>query len=270
VANQNEALVRKAPEPIAIYDPGLAKGDEGGMDAITSQDIKLAFLAIAQKTSKVLDRSEGKYIAGLEFGEMYNSETSEIYGAGPIEFLPVLMKKRARLLGDNGLLGDEIPWDDPRGIPPWEPGSPYKDVEECEAVRIYDWAIVLLPSLDQIVLSFKSTSFTAGKSLNSILDKYRKMARAAGKGFRPYQVKLNLSTFIDKNESGSYGKFRITLAGAPGQGEYTFADAWYESIKNTSFEVADETAAGSTDEDAGAPASTAVEGTVVQDGKVPF
>ncbi len=146
MTTKKDALAVTRPGPMAIFDPGLAAGDEAGMEQITSQDVKLPFLAVAQKTSKVLDKTEGKYIEGLEFGQMYNSESSEIYGEGPLEFLPVRMGKRARLKEENGVLGDAIAWDDPRCIPPWEPGSRAKTVEDCEGVRIYDWAVILLPS----------------------------------------------------------------------------------------------------------------------------
>lgn len=230
-APTEELARRVAPEPLAIYDPGLAAGDDAGMEGVDSRDIRLPFLSIAQKTSKVLDRTEGKFIEGLEFGEMYNTESREILGTGPIEFLAVKLQKRARLLDpETNLLGETVPWDDPRVIPPWEPGSKYEKIDDVEGVRIYDWAVLLLPSMDQLILSLKSTSFTAGKSLITILDKYRKLAKLAGKGFRPYQVKLALRTTIDKNAQGSFGKFMIELAGGPTAAEYQFADAWFQAI----------------------------------------
>lgn len=261
----SEALERrKVPEPMAIYDPGLAADDDAGMEGVDSRDIRLPFLSIAQKTSKVLDRSEGKYIPGIEFGDMYNSETREILASvpagttlgAPIEFLAVKLQKRARLLDpETNLLGETVGWDDPRVIPPWEPGSRYQSIDDVEGVRIYDWAVLLLPSMDQLILSFKSTSFTAGKALITILDKYRKLAKMSGKGFRPYQVKLALRVTIDKNTQGSFGKFMVELAGGPTAAEYAFADAWFSAIK-------DKEIVGEEDE------GTAHEGEVVEGEKV--
>lgn len=228
-----EELVRQTAAPVAIYDPGLAAGDDAGMEQVDNRDIRLPFLQIAQKTSKVLDRTEGKFIEGLEFGEMYDSESRSILGTGPIRFLAVRLQKDARLLDpQTNLLGERVAWDDPRVIPPWEPGSQYKEIDDVEGVRIYNWAVLLLPSYDQMLLSLKSTSFTAGKSLITILDKHRKLAKMQNKGFRPYQVGLALSTYIDKNAQGSFGKFKIELGAAPEPIDYQFADGWFETIKD--------------------------------------
>lgn len=257
-----EALVPQgvSERAIVLFDPGLEAGDEQGMENVTSQDVKLAFLAIAQKTSKAVDPSEGKYIDGLKFGEMYNSESREIYGTGPIEFLPVMMGKRAHLKKENGTLGERVDWDDPRVT--WE-GAREAKRDKPEGVRIYDWACVLVPTLERVVLSFQSTSFGAGQSLNTILDKHRTLARVAGKGFRPFQLKLAVSTFIDKNDFGSFGKFTIELTGGPTPEQFKFASGWFESIKGKTIVVADAA------EEEHAQPSNVVDGEVTKD-PIPF
>jgi hypothetical protein len=228
---KNDAIAtRDANTQVAVYDPGLAADDIAGVDNITASDTKLPFLAIAQKTSKAIDRSEGKYIEGLEFGEMYNSETREVYGIGPITIIPVRMSKRAHLKKENGTNGERVAWDDARVT--WE-GARAANLKKPEGVRIYDWAAILTPSMERVMISFSSTSFGAGQSLNSIIDKHVQLAKMAKKGFRPYQLRLELSVFIDKNDAGSFGKFLVTLSGTPVTAEeFAFANAWYEAIKD--------------------------------------
>src|SRR5579859_2890940 len=242
MAKKEEGLTKRAVAEVpAIYDPGLAAGDVEGTDNIGGSDLKLAFLAIAQKTSKAIDPTEeGKYIDGLAFGELYNSSTKEIYGRGPVEFIPVRMQKRARLKNADGTLGEAVDWNDPRVIPPWEPGSRVKSVDDLQGVRIYDWAAVLVPSGERIVISFQSTNFGAGKEVNTLVDKHKQLAKLAGKGFRPFQLKLATSIYIEKDGQNSWGKFKIELAGGPTKEQYDFCAAWYETIKDKEFQVLDE------------------------------
>jgi hypothetical protein len=233
-----EALVQQGPAPLVTYDPGLAAGDEAGMDNLVGSDFKVAFLAIAQKTSKALDATEeGKYIENLKFLDMYNSNTKEIYGTGPIQFIPVKMQRDARLKKEDGTLGERVDWNDPRVIPPWEPGSKVKSVDELEGVRIYNWAAVLVPSAEKIMLSFASTNFSVAKDLHGILDKPRQLARLANKGFRSFQVMLTLTTFKEKDGQNVWGKFKVTLAGGVTKDQYDFCAAWYEVIKDREVEV---------------------------------
>lgn len=263
-APPQEALETRGPVDVAVFDPGLALGDEAGMENITSSDVHLPFLAIAQKTSKAIDRSEvGKFIEGLEFGQMYNSSTGKNYGTGPLQFIPVLMNKRACLKKENGTLGERVEWDDPRVT--WE-GAKAAGNEKPEGVQIYDWAVVVLPSMDRVVMSFQSTSFGAGKSLNSIVDTERTMARTAGKGFRPYQLICQASTFLDKNEMGSFGKFKIDTAGRVDAQQYDFASRWYEDIKGKTIIVQDQAETEHAEGGARGP----IDGQVVDNDKIPF
>jgi hypothetical protein len=206
------------------YDRNDARGTEG----IENDDVRLPFVAIAQKTSKAIDPTEvGKYIEGLKFLDMYNSETRDVYGPGPVRFIPIVLRKRAALLGENGRLGEPIPWDDPRGT--WE-GARDQGLDKPEGQRIYDWAVLLLPTFELVVLSFRSTSFGAGKSLNGFV----KMRKPAFAGV------YTISVAPDKNDKGSFGKFAVAPAGKPSQEQVEYAEQVYESLKGQNIVIADE------------------------------
>lgn len=226
-----EALVRKTNSALAVAE-GYEKGDTRGTEGIDSSDVRLSFIAIAQKTSKAIDPTEtGKFIDGLKFMDMYNSETRDIYGTGPIQFIPLLLRKRANLLKDNGTLGEPVQWDDPRVT--WE-GARDAGRDKPEGQQIYDWAVLLVVDGNinplPIVLSFRSTSFGAGKSLNGFV-KVRKPAFAG---------LYNLSVVPDKNEKGSFGKFLVQPAGAPAAEHTSYAEMVYESIKGQKIVIEDE------------------------------
>lgn len=214
--------------PLEGFDENSVDGKEG----ITSEDLRLPFLAIAQKTSKAVDDTDDAYIDGLKFGMMYNTETKDIYGQGPIEFLPLRHRKRAYLPDENGRMGEQIEWGDPRcAWPTEEEKAAGKD--KPEGVRVYDWVVLLLlesgPQL--AVVSFKSKSFAAGQSLTTFVS----MIRGAA-----YTGKFKISVQLDENEAGKFGKFAVAPAGKPTTEEATFAKEIYESVKDRKLAVADE------------------------------
>lgn len=246
-----QATRQQAATALAVADHAKA-GDTRGTENIDSSDVRLPFVAIAQKTSKAIDPTEtGKFIDGLKFLDTYNSETREIYGQGPIAFIPVVLRKRAALLKENGTLGEPIDWDDPRAT--WE-GAHEAGRDKPEGQRIYDWACLLLPTMELVVLSFRSTSFGAGKSLNGFV-KMRKPSFAG---------RYELTVAPDKNERGSFGKFQVLPGGKPTDDQFDYAEAVFESLKGVQIQVAD-------DEPEPGATTAATPGTGAKpDGDIPF
>ena len=220
-------VARRNTSALAIADNAKA-GDTRGTENIDSSDVRLAFIAIAQKTSKAIDPTEtGKFIEGLKFLDMYNSETREIYGQGPIKFLPIVLRKRAALLKENGTLGEAVDWNDPRVT--WE-GAKDAGHDKPEGQQIYDWAVLLLPSYELVVISFRSKSFSAGKSLNGFV-KMRKPSFAG---------QYELLVEADKNDKGSFGKFAVRPAGKPTNDQFDYASDVYNTIANSNITIAGE------------------------------
>lgn len=222
-------IEREANTAMAVADAAV-RGDARGTEGIDQDDIRVPFLAIAQKTSKALDRTEGGYIQGLEFGQLYNSETREIYGDGPVEFIPLAMRKRAHLVDpDTGRNGEQIDWNDPRAT--WDDARA-RGLEKPEGRRIYDWVVLLVPTMEQVIVSFASKSLAAGKSLNNFVV-LRKPAFAG---------KYALGVTIDKNDAGTFGKFTVKPAGKPTADEFAFAQEAYEAIAGRQIATTDEPA----------------------------
>jgi hypothetical protein len=199
---------------MAVFE-GVSADDTRGTENIGTDDVRVPFLAVAQKNSKAVDKTEAAYIPGLELGQMYNSESREIYGDGPVEFLPLVMKRRAHLIiGNTGKNGEEIDWNDPRLD--YDPNR-----DKPIARRIYDWGVMLLPSMERVIVSFYGKGFNAGQTLNRLV-KLRKPAFAG---------KYTLSTTVEKNDAGVFGRFIVAPAGKPTADEFAIAELMYESMQ---------------------------------------
>lgn len=210
---------------------GFDKDSLAGKEGITSEDLRLPYLSIAQKTSKAIDETDDAYIDGLKLGELYNSETKEIYGRGPIQILPLRHAKRAYLPDENGRMGESIAWNDTRCAWPTEDqkrswtSDGKKGKPKPEGVRCYDWVVLILgeggPQL--AVITFKSKSFAAGQSLTTFVSMIQ------GPSFTgKFDVKSNLT----ENTAGKFGQFAVVPAGKPTTEEAKFAAAIYASIKD--------------------------------------
>lgn len=244
---------------------GYKADDSRGKEGITSEDLRLPFLSLAQKTSKALDETEDAHIEGLTFGDMYNSELKTVYGKTAIEFIPLSLRKRAYIPDANGRMGESIAWDDPRCDWPSEEQKKSwttdgkKGKPKPEGVRVMDFVVLLVleegPQL--AVISFKSKSFGAGQSLATFI------SMTKGPSFTS---KYKVGSVLDTNDAGKFAKFAVQPAGKPTAEMAQFAEAMYESVRGK--KIATEDPEGTTDEPA---AGTVVEGTVVGEKKdAPF
>lgn len=210
---------------------GFKAEDTRGKEGIESSDLRLPFLSLAQKTSKALDATEDSYIDGLTFGDMYNSETKDIYGKEPMAFIPLCHRKRAYLPDENGRMGEQIEWNDPRNAWPNEEqkkawaSSGKKGKPKPEGVRVYDWVVLLMlqdgPQL--AVISFKGKSFAAGQSLTTFVSMVKGPA---------FTAKYKICAQLESNDAGKFGKFAVLPAGKPTNEEALFAELIYDSVKD--------------------------------------
>lgn len=204
---------------------GYDKNDVSGKEGITAADWKPAFLCIAQLTSAVKDETGDAYINGIKLGDIYNSETKELYGRGPIEFQLLRHRKRAYLPDENGRMGEEIAWDDPRCEWPTEEEKKAwegKGKPRPEGVRVYDWVVLLLTG-ELAIISFKSKSFGAGQTLT----KWAGMVQGP-----VFTAKFALKSVLKENEAGKFGVFTVETAGKPTKEQAEFAAKIYDQIKD--------------------------------------
>lgn len=249
------AVITKTTEALAVADGYGDKDDVRGKEGIEAGDITLPFLAIAQKTSPQLEPDHGKYIEGLKFTDLFNSLTGEIYGQ-PVTFIPISLRKHAIEYNDfksgGGIKDRNVPWDDDR--------CNFNGDEKPTATRYYDWVVLLVPSMELIVLSMKSTNIAVARQFQQVIQ-MRQGPAFAGK----YLLKVVSA----KNQYGSFGKLVIVPAGKPTTEEADFAKTIYEGVKGANIVVdhegnQDGTEAG--DEGAAAPGAPEPR----KDDKIPF
>lgn len=216
------APITRVTEALAVAD-GFSAQDRRGKEAIDSSDVTLPFLAICQKTSPQLEPDNAKYLAGVKFTDLFNSLTGQVYDQ-PVGFIPLVLKKHAIEFNPfdegGGIKDRNVPWDDPR--------CQFTDVEKPVATRFYDWAVLLLPSMELIVLSMKGTNIGVAKQFQQIVQ-MRPGPTFAGK----YLVRV-VST---KNNFGSFGKFAIAPDGRPTQEQAELAASIYDGIKDKNIVV---------------------------------
>lgn len=96
----------------------LDPNDVTGTEDIGADEIRLARLGVAQGLSYQMTPGDAQYIEGLTLFQMFNDQTSEIYGHGPLTIIPILrdvkrMQFTPRSEG-GGLLDPDVPKGDPR------------------------------------------------------------------------------------------------------------------------------------------------------------
>lgn len=237
--------VNQTQQALATVD-GADRKDVRGKEGIESSDMVLPFLAICQKTSPQLESDSPKFIDGVKFLDLFNSLTSEVYEQ-PVEFIPLVLRKHAiefNPFNEGGGIKDRnVDWNDAR--------CEFDGDNKPTATRFYDWAVLLVPSMELIVLSFKSTNISAAKQLNQFVS-MRQGPAFAGK----YKVKV----VGKQNQYGKFGVLMVQPAGKPDTDAYEFATQVYDSIKGKTIVVEHEAE----------PEGGTREGQVVDDEKVPF
>ena len=104
----------------------LDPNDLTGTENIAPEEIRLPRLAIAQGLSYQMTPGDALYIEGLTLFDMFNDQTNEIYGKGPMH-LVVLQRRTACMefaprKEGGGLLDPDVPKNDPRRR--WTKSSP--------------------------------------------------------------------------------------------------------------------------------------------------
>jgi hypothetical protein len=157
-----EELVPQDPNT-AIERPDWMEKTSGSSD-ITSEDIRLPRLAIAQGLSPQMIPDKSEFIDGLRMFDMFNDVTGEIYGRGPLRFVPVYwhVKNIEFEKDDKGkntgiIVDDNVQSGDPRTK--WSKDGDVK--RPPQATRYTEMVVFLLrPDLapETIIISIKETN----------------------------------------------------------------------------------------------------------------
>lgn len=230
----------------------IEAGDLAGTEDIGREDVRLPRLAIAQGLSPQITPGDSQYIEGLTLFDMFNDLTGEIYGKGPITFVPVRRDTRRiefipRSEG-GGIVDLDVPLHDPRLN--WTVEDGVK--RPPRATTFIEFVILLLrPGKvpEPIVLSIKGTNKhnrRASDQLTTFI-KLRNLPIYAG------LYKVDTLTPA-KNDKGTFGVPRIKNAGnipdnPAGKALYEFAKKFHDSLEGKTILVDREPTDADTDFD---------------------
>lgn len=194
----------------------LDPNDRSGTEGIGADDVRLPRLAIAQGLSPQVTPGDSMFIEGLTMFDMFNDLTNEIYGKGPLTFVPIRRDVRRIEFtprGEGGGVVDlNVPANDPRLNWTWssDDHSGKADVPPAATTFVEFVAILLRPGKapEPIVLSIKSTN-KHNRRASDQLTTFIKLRNAP-----IYAGLYNVDTKVPaKNDKGTFGVPTIKNAG---------------------------------------------------------
>jgi hypothetical protein len=221
----------------------LEKGDTRGADHITSDDLRMPRLSLAQQMSPQVNPSEGSYIENLRVGEMFNDLTGQVMGKGPLRF--------AIVRADPPRFIEFIPREQGGGIrdmnvPPNDPRTQFgPNGEQPIATKFYDFVVALLdgdniPSIDSLIaISMKKSAIKAAKKLNGLV-RLRNAPVFAG----TYTV----NAVMLKNTKGTFAGFDFNNDGWVTKDQFAALTEIYEALKNKNIVIDREPGSDDADE----------------------
>ena len=249
----------------------IPEGDKTGTEGITKEDFRLPRLGIAQGLSPQMIPGDSAYIQGLGLFQMFNDSTKQIYGNGPIFFIPVRRDVKGIEFGPDGktVIDMNVPRNDPR-ITKFRTGEGGKRLPP-PATLFNEWIVLLLKAdgtTDPVVISVKMTNKhnrRAAADLNGFIKAH---ASKGEKSVPIYGVIYSISSRSEKNDKGTFGVPVFQQVGYIPKNKpelFARAAAYAKDLETKEVVVARE--AG--DE---TPADATVEGEVVEGkgDKVPF
>ena len=220
-------LVKKGEDPLSAALTGIIgeqvdltqrpsfipEGDKTGTEGITSDDIRLPRLGIAQGLSPQVTPGKAEYMEDLKLFQMFNDSTREIYGKGPMFFIVVrrdlrCIEFRPRSEG-GGVVDLNVPLKDPRA-------TQWREVEvdgvlkrlPPVATTFTEFISLLIKKggePEPIVISIKHTNKHNRRSITD-LNGYIKMHASQGvKSVPIYGVIYAIETRMEQKDAQSYG-----------------------------------------------------------------
>jgi len=209
--SQSKEIQKKEEHlPVAI---NLEEASGEGLEFISAKDLKLPILKILYANSPVLDKSDGKYIANAERGDIYNEVTGNLWkGKDGITVVPCLYINTFNEWKDKGdSPGRPINiHTDPSIMSETKRGDDNKDrlpngnyVEDTGNHFVFILDKDYLPQ-EQAVIAMKSTQKKKSKTWNSMMQT-RRMKGPKG-FFRPpsWATTYRLTTTRESNSQNTW------------------------------------------------------------------
>jgi len=237
-------------------------------EQVLSGDRLVPRLLLMQSTSPIFQEGKVK-----DLGAMVRSTTCEVLGdsKNPVSIIPLTFKNTWTVSEDTG---GRKEWrrSEPRTPAnealPWEFQEDNKKMVRVKTIELFallpqdikGWLAEITevkktgraPNLDRVIapvlITFRSTSFKAGRMVANHFDKVQTVSKACGIPATPYAYTLELSCYFDKNEKGQYYVFEVRSGEALKDKELQFAKDMYELVTTKSLKVdEDQSEAGSSD-----------------------
>lgn len=204
----------------------LTTGPAIGTEHLSSDDVHMPRLVLAQAMSPQVNKSNPEYVDGLGVGDLFNSVSGLVYGPGPLTFSvlvahPPRAIEFAPLSDGGGVLDPNVPLTDPRLQ--FGPNG-----EHPKATKFYDYVIFLHESKEIIAMSLARSAIKAAKSLNGLI-----MMRGTGVFTGVYTVNSVQAT----SKEGTYMTWKFRNAGNASDEQVVQFSSLYENLKTASPDV---------------------------------
>ena len=242
MAKDNELARQETPGALeSTSRPEWMQETQGSQD-ITAEDIRFPRLAIAQGLSPQMLPDNSLFIEGLRMFDMFNDVTGEIYGRGPIKFIPVYwqVKNIEFEVGPDGkntgiIVDPDVPSGDPRTK--WRKDPNTGDKIRPSATRYTELVVMLVrPELppETIIISVKETNKHMRRAAQIISGALVEIPRPYYGGV--YTVK----TVPEKFDKGTAGVFVFGIRPTmwvQDQGLFKRGKEMYESLQGRTIVV---------------------------------
>lgn len=243
--------------------PKSLQDSRAGTEDIGADDVRLPRLGIAQGLSPQITPGDSQFIQGLTLFDMFNDLTGEIYGKGPVTFVPIRRDVRRieftpRSQG-GGMVDPNVPANDPRLRWSWSTDDHSGKADVPPKATVFVEFVVLLlragSAPEPIVLSIKGTN-KHNRRASDQLTTFIKLRNAD-----IYAGLYKVDTLTPaKNDKGTFGVPTIKNAGfipidAPaGKALFEYAKEFHEALKGKVVVVNREPGADDVDGGGGEPA----------------
>lgn len=219
----------------------LQKGSRGS-EEVEATDITLPRIGIIQALSPQLKKTDPKYIAGCEQGQLFNTLTSEIYAEG-VTFVPVLFRKEWIAFADRekggGFRGAWPFKDEVRARTEVEQMDDAADIEVMESHSHIGYMVKPDGTTEQCVIACTKSAIKFSRKINSLV------TMAGVDRFAKAYTVLGVPA---KSAKGEYFTYDVKPLGYVNQAMYKEAESMYEFLKDrtvsTNYDAPDEDQAG--------------------------
>jgi len=198
----------------------LSQDAGAGLENVTSEDLIIPQLKIAQKTNKEVDENDGAYIPGVQIGDVMNNITGEFYGGDEgITVVPVAYKRVYLEFIDRDAGGGFVALhENPAIMSETSRNNKGQDaLQNGNYIQTTANHYVLLledGKATPVRIAMQSTQLKKSKRWNSMMANLR-LRRKDGTSFTPssYSHSYQLTTVPESNIKGGWFGWKIDMIG---------------------------------------------------------